>query len=273
MARDTRQRQAIRQVFEAADRPLSPNEVVSHAQRTVARLGIATVYRTIKDLVEEGWLVAVELPGLPPRYEVGGKHHHHHFHCRGCDATFEVEGCVEAALELRLPKGFHVEGHTVVLQGRCPGCARREPIGSGRHSRVEGDQRRSPATPTARGKPTMKKLQKNRSRRGAAIVEYGLLIAGVTLISAAAVSVFGHKTNDLISAVATILPGAHGDDNGPMTSGKLIETTSAGTGTIELDAATIAANVDTDRLGVNAGMSAAAAVNFGGLILEDSTQP
>jgi pilus assembly protein Flp/PilA len=69
----------------------------------------------------------------------------------------------------------------------------------------------------------MNKLLKN--KKGSALVEYGLLIAGVALVSAAAVSVFGHKTNDLISATASILPGAHDDDNGAIVSGKLIETT------------------------------------------------
>ncbi len=107
-----------------------------------------------------------------------------------------------------------------------------------------------------------------RNRKGQGLVEYGLIIAGVALICAAAVSVFGHKTSDLISAVATVLPGAHEDDNGPMTSGKLIETTGADTGVIALDGATIAGNIDTPRLGNNVGL--ATPEDFGGLILEAS---
>ncbi|MCA9220669.1 MAG: class III signal peptide-containing protein, partial [Planctomycetales bacterium] len=74
-----------------------------------------------------------------------------------------------------------------------------------------------------------------RSKKGQGLVEYGLIIAGVALICAAAISVFGHKTSDLISAVATVLPGAHADDNGPMISGKLIETTEATATGIALD--------------------------------------
>lgn len=106
-----------------------------------------------------------------------------------------------------------------------------------------------------------------RNRKGQGLVEYGLIIAGVALICAAAVSVFGHKTSDLIGAVATILPGAHGDDNGPITSGKLIETTTDGTtGAIEVDAVGIAGAVGTDRLGTNVGLDTPA--EFGGLILE-----
>lgn len=106
-----------------------------------------------------------------------------------------------------------------------------------------------------------------RNRKGQGLVEYGLIIAGVALICAAAVSVFGHKTSDLIGAVATVLPGAHGDDNGPITSGKLIETTTDGTsGAIELGAADITAAAGTARLGTNVGLDAP--TDFGGLILE-----
>ncbi len=88
-------------------------------------------------------------------------------------------------------------------------------------------------------------------RRGAALVEYGLLIAGVALISAAAVSIFGHKTNDLLAATATVLPGAHSDDNGPIFSGKLIETTDGGAGPIAVNTADVLAGSGTSRLSEN----------------------
>ncbi|MBM3998817.1 MAG: class III signal peptide-containing protein [Planctomycetes bacterium] len=109
-----------------------------------------------------------------------------------------------------------------------------------------------------------------RNKKGQGLVEYGLIIAGVALICAAAISVFGHKTSDLIAAVATVLPGAHADDNGPMVSGKLIETTPAdttGVSGIELDLATIAGNSGDPRLGDNIADTNPAA-DFGGLILE-----
>ena len=112
------------------------------------------------------------------------------------------------------------------------------------------------------------------NKKGQGLVEYGLIIAGVALISAAAVSVFGHKTSDLISAVATVLPGAHEDDNGPIVSGSLIETEADATsGAIALDTAGIIAANGTPRLGLNVvgtngGFDATTADAFGGLILE-----
>lgn len=122
MERNTRQRGAIRRVFQRADRPLSTGEVLDGARNEVSGLGVATVYRNIRSLMDEGWLVAVELPGTPPRYELHGKPHHHHFHCRQCDRVFGVPGCL-ARLSQLTPQGFSIDDHGIVLYGTCAECA------------------------------------------------------------------------------------------------------------------------------------------------------
>lgn len=121
MQRDTRQRRAIRRAFEEAGHPLSPQELLDLAQEEVRSLGIATVYRNIRALQDDGWLETVELPGEPPRYEVAGKAHHHHFHCRDCDRVFEVEGC-PGNIQAITPNGFKLERHEFVLYGLCDAC-------------------------------------------------------------------------------------------------------------------------------------------------------
>ncbi len=91
-----------------------------------------------------------------------------------------------------------------------------------------------------------------RDKKGAALVEYSLLIAGVALIGAAAVSVFGHKTSDLMASVAAVMPGAHAADNAAMVSGTLIETTPGAAGApIALNVAAINAASGLERLGNN----------------------
>lgn len=121
MERRTRQRDAIRQVFEDAARPLGPNEVLEAGRSHVKGLGIATVYRTIASLIEADWLTPVELPGEPPRYEVAGQAHHHHFRCRECARVYEILGC-PGTLEHLAPPGFTIERHEVVLYGLCTAC-------------------------------------------------------------------------------------------------------------------------------------------------------
>jgi Flp pilus assembly pilin Flp len=102
-------------------------------------------------------------------------------------------------------------------------------------------------------------LRNTRRQKGAALVEYGLLVAGVALVATAAVSIFGTKTSNLIASIATVLPGAHVQDNGPITSGQLVETTDAtstspGSSPIEVDTATILTNSGDPRLGDNLGI-------------------
>ncbi|MFB3855433.1 MAG: Fur family transcriptional regulator [Vicinamibacterales bacterium] len=121
--RDTAQRRAIRKALEDGGRPLSRTEILAAARRVVPRLGIATVYRTLKNLEAEGLVRPVDLPGNVPRYEVSAKHHHHHFHCAGCGRVFEVDSC-PGDLAHMAPRGFVVEDHDVILYGRCPDCAR-----------------------------------------------------------------------------------------------------------------------------------------------------
>lgn len=123
MERDTKQRRAIRALFEKANRPLSPTEVLELGKEEVSGLGIATVYRSLKSLVDEKWLVPVQLPGEPDRYEPAGKHHHHHFHCRECKKVYEVEGC-PGDLKKLSPRGFKLEGHELTLYGVCAACAK-----------------------------------------------------------------------------------------------------------------------------------------------------
>jgi Fur family ferric uptake transcriptional regulator len=121
--RNTQQRSEIRKVFEQNDRPLAADEVLQLTQQKIAGLGMATVYRTIKTLTDEGWLVPVEVPGAPPRYEVRGKAHHHHFHCLKCGKLFELEGCLERLGKL-IPPSFRVVDHVVLIYGYCAGCDR-----------------------------------------------------------------------------------------------------------------------------------------------------
>ena len=121
-ARSTRQRKAIEDTLKGAAQPMTPEELLAVAQTEVPKLGIATVYRAIKDLRDAGEVVAVEVPGHAICYETAHRGHHHHFHCRGCQRVFEVEGCVRG-VESLAPQGFRVEDHEIVLRGLCAACA------------------------------------------------------------------------------------------------------------------------------------------------------
>jgi len=121
MERSTGQRHAIRSALEAAGRPLLPSEIHAKAQREVAALGLATVYRNIKQLTAAGDIRPVELPGDPARYELAVHKHHHHFRCKSCSRVFDVHAC-PGNMQKLAPPGFKVDGHELTLYGLCSGC-------------------------------------------------------------------------------------------------------------------------------------------------------
>ena len=123
MRRNTYQGTAIRNALLNAGRPLSVNEVFELAREDVVGLGIATVYRNLKALQAEGWIVQVDLPGQAPRWEVAYKNHHHHFLCSTCDRLLEIQDCPEGLMRL-LPEGYTLDEHDILLRGQCDSCVR-----------------------------------------------------------------------------------------------------------------------------------------------------
>jgi Fur family transcriptional regulator, ferric uptake regulator len=121
--RKTKQRDALREVLEHAQGPLSVNDLLEKASERVDGLGVATVYRAVGALLEEGWIEAVEIPGEPARYERADKAHHHHFQCESCARVFDIAGCLDNLRKLVPPK-FRIKAHDVTLYGLCPTCAR-----------------------------------------------------------------------------------------------------------------------------------------------------
>ncbi len=119
--RNTPQKNAIRKVFTDNDHPLCIKEILDLAQEIISTTNIATVYRNVNLLVEEGWLVKIEFPPLGTYYERAGKSHHHYFYCRKCKVIYVIPGC-PLDLPEAVPSGFVHEGHDVFIRGICESC-------------------------------------------------------------------------------------------------------------------------------------------------------
>ena len=117
----SRYRQVGDQMYGVPSNEVGASEVAKLARTKSKNIGTATVYRAINKLVEDGFLVPVEIPAEPSRYEVSGLRHHHHFYCRKCKKVFDVEGC-PSDFSAFTPKGFTLDAHEVILYGRCADC-------------------------------------------------------------------------------------------------------------------------------------------------------
>jgi Fur family ferric uptake transcriptional regulator len=89
-----------------------------------ARIGLATVYRTLALLHEKG--VVDTIPHHPGElcYRVCGEDHHHHLVCSGCHRVVELAGCELDAWLARAAEehGFVTTSHHLEATGLCAGC-------------------------------------------------------------------------------------------------------------------------------------------------------
>lgn len=122
MKNQTRQRAAIRAVLASENRPLTADEIHRLAREASPRLGVSTVYRSIRKMLAEEQLVGVDFPGQPPRYELPTQDVHSHFICSKCGKVFDLPEIPEI-LPFTLPEGFQAEGHEIVVFGICAACS------------------------------------------------------------------------------------------------------------------------------------------------------
>ncbi|NNM42869.1 MAG: transcriptional repressor [Chlamydiae bacterium] len=121
MKRETRQKQAIAEVFSIEERPLSIQEILEAASKFAPNLSLATVYRNLKILVEQGVIKSVEIPGHASRYERADLEQHSHFFCEKCDKVFDVMYDL-LSIPKRLVEQFEVQRHNCILYGCCKSC-------------------------------------------------------------------------------------------------------------------------------------------------------
>lgn len=117
----TKQRSAMLRAFQAANRPLSPNEVLQLAAGEVPNLGIATVYRNINTMVQDKKLQVRELPGQPARYCLPREDKPSLFVCEKTNRVFHVDDKNIKLSVPNLPEEFKVSKYEIIFYGNYEG--------------------------------------------------------------------------------------------------------------------------------------------------------
>src|SRR5512140_2865631 len=121
----TAQREAIVELFLRTRDHVSIDELLSKVRKRQPRVGYATVYRTLKLLVDSGLAVERQFGDGQARYEVVGDHHDHLI-CVKCSLILEFEDLEIERLQDRIAErlgGFTVLRHRHELYGLCPKAA------------------------------------------------------------------------------------------------------------------------------------------------------
>lgn len=124
MVRPTRQRAAVEAVFAGLEGFHSAQEVHARLRASGDTVGLATVYRAVQSLAEDGALDSIRTDSGEALYRRCSPQHHHHLVCRGCGRTVEVAGpAVEAwADRVAGEHGFADVSHTLEIFGTCGDC-------------------------------------------------------------------------------------------------------------------------------------------------------
>ena len=126
--RSTRQRSAVSAVLDEAEGFLSAQDLHARLRSRGDAVGLATVYRTLQALAEDGDVDVLRTDDGEAVYRRCSSGHHHHLVCRRCGRTVEVEGpAVETwARRVGAEHGFVDVRHVVEVFGICADCAARD---------------------------------------------------------------------------------------------------------------------------------------------------
>lgn len=113
-------RQAVVEALSSWDGPFTVEDLAAELQE----VGRATVFRTVKLLLEQGVVCRLPLEDGTVRYLVSQGEHHHHLTCRDCGLVVDFS---DRDLDERIQAsasraGFSLESHSVELYGRCSDC-------------------------------------------------------------------------------------------------------------------------------------------------------
>jgi Fur family ferric uptake transcriptional regulator len=123
MKRNTKQREEVWRALEANPGFVSAQELHQALRDIGSAIGLATVYRTLNALADEGNVDALTREG-ENLYRACSPGHHHHIICRECGLTKEIEAtAVEAwAKAVAAEHGYADPQHIVDIFGTCGAC-------------------------------------------------------------------------------------------------------------------------------------------------------
>ena len=121
----TQQRKTILDIILASDVRLTAADIYAELSAKSCSFGIATIYRTLALLEENGIIKKTEMPGDDSGFYSACDGHKHCFVCTRCKREFKIDFCpIDArSEELSRKMNFTVTGHSFEIFGICADCA------------------------------------------------------------------------------------------------------------------------------------------------------
>jgi Fur family transcriptional regulator, ferric uptake regulator len=122
--RITPQREIIVQAIAHADSHMTAEEIFAEVQTRTQALNLATIYRTLELLMEEGLVTGINLGEGKIIYATTNHGPHIHLVCRGCGQIMDVDPQLLASVEERLQSEHHFtpDLNHISIFGFCSQC-------------------------------------------------------------------------------------------------------------------------------------------------------
>ena len=117
----TKQREQVFRIVLGAEGHLSAEDLHRKVREENRSIGFATVYRTLRVLVDCGLIEARQFGDGVQRYESAAGDHHDHMICVDCGSVFEFEDDEIERLqtEAAAARGFEIVSHRLDIYIRC----------------------------------------------------------------------------------------------------------------------------------------------------------
>ena len=123
--RNTKQRRIILEELRKVTCHPTADELHQMVRKRLPRINIATVYRNLEILTDEGEVMKLDVAGTQRRFD-GTPENHYHIRCSRCGRVDDVHIEIRASLEKSAEEscGYRVQSHRVEFTGICPECAK-----------------------------------------------------------------------------------------------------------------------------------------------------
>ena len=123
--RMTRQRQMVLDVIRGHGNHMHAEDVLERLSEN-SGIGLATVYRNLNVLCEEGKIQKVS--GSHFSFYDGNPEPHDHLYCVRCGKVMDVDMAYDKQMDQNVSEFLHVDiySHSVTYEGLCPNCLKEE---------------------------------------------------------------------------------------------------------------------------------------------------
>ena len=122
--KNTKPRQAISEILESADTPVSAEDIYINLINKGMKVNLSTIYRSLELLEGYGSVNKTVISDGKALFELTKEAHTHQIICTKCSKMIPVDLCPISDLQQQIEKStkFKITGHRIELFGICAEC-------------------------------------------------------------------------------------------------------------------------------------------------------